>query len=332
MRAFTRIIALAAVLALLLPACAAAGPRPLEKVRVAFPAKGASYAPYFIAIDKGYYADEGLEVEILDAAGNTGVAAVLAGEVDFTTSAGVALSAILQGAPMKVIFSHMDRPNYELWSSQPDVATLADLRGRPVGVIGRGDTMEISARLVLARAGLDPNGVAYTPLGPGNARVAAMQSGSVAAVLLTRADVEQLKPAGPRGRMLADVGQDVRMLFNGVATSDRLLRERPDVVAGFLRGTLKGREYFRRYRDESLDVVGRYNGQPRATNEADYQTNLEAMTPDGVLSEEAQLADTRVRAALVGAASVRPIEEVYDYRFARAINAELTASGWQPAR
>ena len=36
---------------------------------------------------------------------------------------------------MKIVFSHMDRPNYLLWSSQPGVTTLADLRGKPVGVI-----------------------------------------------------------------------------------------------------------------------------------------------------------------------------------------------------
>ena len=317
---------------LLVAACAPAPSKPLQTIRVAFPAKGASYAPYFIAIDKGYFAQEGLAVEILDAAGNTGVAAILSGDVDFTTSAGVALSAILQGAAMKVILSHMDRPNYELWSTQPEIRTLADLRGRPVGVIGRGDTMEISTRLVLAKAGLDPGGVAYTALGPGNARVAAMQSGAVAAVLLTRADVEQVKPSGPKGHLLADVGRDVRMLFNGAATSDRLIAERPEVVAGFLRATLKGREYYRRYRDESLDVVGKYNGQPRAINEADYQTNLEAMTSDGTLSEEAQLADATVRAALVGAERVRPIEEIYDYSFARRVNREVEEGGWQPRR
>jgi NitT/TauT family transport system substrate-binding protein len=332
MRTFARLAASVAILALLAAACAPAAPKPLEQVRVAFPAKGAAYAPYFIAMEKGYYAQEGLEVRIVDTAGNTGVAAVVAGEVEFTTSAGVALSAILQGAAMKIVFSHMDRPNYLLWSSQPEVRTLADLRGKPVGVIGRGDSMEISARLVLAQAGLDPNAVAYTALGPGNARLAAVQSGAVAAALLTRADVEQLNPAGAQGHVLADVGQEVRMLFNGVATSDRLIRERPEVVAGFLRATLKGREYFRRYKDEALDVVGKYNGQPRETNEVDYRTNLEGMTPDGTLPEEAQAADARVRAALVGAGTVRPIAEIYDYGVVRRVGDELRRSGWQPER
>ena len=56
------------------------------------------------------------------------------------------------------------------------------------------------------------------------------------------------------------------------------------------------------------------------------------MTPDGTLSEEAQLADARVRAALVGAERVRPIAEIYDYSFARRIKTEVEQSRWQPRR
>src|SRR6266508_3762703 len=212
MRRLASVLTLALIGALLLGGCATAAPRPLQKVRVVFPAKEVHYAPYLVGIDKGYYAAEGIEIEMLEASGSAGVAAVVAGEAEFTTSASAALSAILQGAEMKIIFSHLDRPDYQVWSGQPEIRTLADLKGKSVGVIGRGDTTEISARLALLGAGLDPNGVAYTALGPGGGRLAAVQSGAVAAAVLSLADVEQLKRAGPKGNMLVDVSQSVRML------------------------------------------------------------------------------------------------------------------------
>src|SRR5579884_1025546 len=158
MRGLFKALSAAIGAALVVAACGPVAPaaRPLRHVKVAFPAKDAHYAPYLIAIEKGYYAQEGIEVEILDAAGNIGVDSVIAGDAQFTTSASVALSAILKGAPLKIIFSHMDRPDYEIWSSQPNVQQLGDLQGKAVGVIGRGDSTEISARMVFAQRGLDP--------------------------------------------------------------------------------------------------------------------------------------------------------------------------------
>jgi NitT/TauT family transport system substrate-binding protein len=331
-RRLTNALPLLAVAALLLAACAPAGPRPLEKVRVTFPAKEVHYAPYLVAVEKGYYAAEGIELEIVEAAGNAGVAAVVAGDAAFTTSASAALSAILQGAELKVVFSHLDRPDYQVWSAQPEIRTLADLSGKSVAVIGRGDTTEISARLALFGAGLDPDGVAYTALGPGGARLAAVQSGAVAAAVLSLADVEQLKRAGPKGNLLVDVGQNVRMLFNGLATSDRLLKEQPQLVERFIRATLKGREYARQHQDEAVEIVGRYNGKPREANEPAYRGILGAMTPDGTLPAEAQLAEAKVRAGLVGAQTLRPIGEIYDYSIASRVGDELRRSGWRPDR
>jgi NitT/TauT family transport system substrate-binding protein len=322
----------ALLVVLLVAACAPTAPKPLQPVRAIFPAKETHYAAYMIAAEKGYYAAEGIALQIVEASGGASVAPVMAGEAEFTMSASAALTAILQGAPLKIVYSHMDRPNYQVWSGRSEVRTLADLKGKSIGIIGRGDTMELSARLVLDRAGVDPNGVAYTALGPGGARLAALQSGTIAAAVLSQADIDQLKRAGPKGSMLVDVAQEVRMLFNGLATTDRLLRERPALAAGFVRATLKGREYSRRYKDETLEIVGKYNGKPRESNEQDYNSILPLMTPDGTLAEEVQVADTRLRAGLVGLTTVRPIGEIYDYSLVRRANEELKASGWQPAR
>ncbi len=324
-------VSLLAVMALAIGCAALPTAEPVRPLRVTLPAKDAHYAPYLIAIEKGYFAEERLAVEIIDAAGNIGVDAVIAGDADVSGSAGVALSAILKGAPLKIVFSHMDRPNYEIWSSQAGVTGPGDLQGKAIGVIGRGDSMEISARMALAQRGIDPNKVAYTALGPGGGRLAAVQSGAVAAAVLSITDVEQLKKADQRSHMVLNVAQDVRMLFNGAAMSDRLLRDEPAVAARFLRAILKGRTYFTTYRDESLDIVGKYNGQSRETTDPVYRSIVPTMTADGALSEEAQTADAAVRAALIGAETVRPISQIFDYGPVRQVAAELRRSGWTPA-
>jgi NitT/TauT family transport system substrate-binding protein len=314
------------------PAAQPTAARPARKIKVDYASYSAVYAPHFIATEKGYYAEEGLEMEMVDAPGTTGIAAVLAGETQFTTSASSSLSAILTGSPMKIVYTNADRPGYELWSSGPEIRALPDVLGKPVGIAGRGDTMEISTRLLLAKHGLDPDGVTFVALGFGSGRLAAVESAAVAAAILGIADVQRLKQDGPKGTRLADVAQEVKMLYTGVATSDKLIAEDAALVRSFLRATVKGREYAKRYKNETLEILGKVNTLPREVNEPDYDSTMTTMTEDGTLSPDIQAADARVRAEIIGVASDRPTSEMYDYRFVKEAYVELQQRGWQPTR
>jgi NitT/TauT family transport system substrate-binding protein len=331
--------AAALLTALVAAACSPAGiPAPppettsrrLQPLAIDVAVRDAPYAFYFIGIERGYYAEEGLAIDLVSSGGSTSVAAVLSGEMPFTTASSASLSAILKGGPLKIILTNMDRPAYELWSSQPEIRTLADLEGKSVGIISRGDTMEVSTRLAMLQAGLDPDTVAFTALGAGTARLAAVQSGAVQAAVLGIGDAYKLRQGGPKGYEVADLGREVRMLFNGLATSDRLLREDPDLVTRFLRATIKSREYFRTYKEETLRIVGKYNDAAREVNEPDYDSIIATLTPDGTLPDDVQVADAAVRAGLIGAPTVRPPAEIYDYGVTRAIYADLKRTGWQP--
>ncbi len=306
----------------------AAGKAPLRKVTLDNNSNTAIYGPYLVALNKGYYAEEGLDVEIVQS--GAAAAALMAGQVDFTTSASTSLSAILKGADMRIVLTQADRPGLQIWSSQPDIATLGALKGKSLGVISRGDSLEISARLALIKAGIDPESVAFTALGTGSTRLAALQSGAITAAVISTADGAKLKQSGPKGNLLADLAVEVKMLYNGVATSGKLLREQPQVVEAFLRGTLKGREYVKRYKDPTLDVLVKYNGNTREVNEIDYDQVLTTLTEDGSLSEDVQLLDTKVRAHLVDVSAIPPLSQIYDYSLLRRANEQLKQSGWQP--
>src|SRR5262245_31528231 len=204
---------------------AAAPAAPLETVRVAFAADAAVYAPMFIAIDKGYFVEEGLEIEIVKAGGGVSTPALISGDIQYSTSAASTLSAMLTGAPLKIVYTNADRTNYELWSTTPEVRTVADLPGKSLGVISRGDTMEIAARLALQQHGVDPDSVTYVAVGIGPQRVSAMQTGSVASVVLSMSDLAIAQEAGISGQRLADIKSEVRMSWMGAATTERELRE-----------------------------------------------------------------------------------------------------------
>ncbi|HEX5415947.1 MAG TPA: ABC transporter substrate-binding protein [Chloroflexota bacterium] len=300
----------------------------LRTITVDFAAKYAHYAAHFIAIEKGYYAEEGLAINMV----NGGVAPLIAGQTDFTTSPSALLTAILKGGDAKIVYTNLDRPSYQFWSSQAGIKTLQDLSGKSVGVLTRGDTYEISTRLLLLKTGLDPNGVAYTALGTPPVVLASLEAGSVTAAMLPTSDANKYTGTGPKGFLLADTTKEIRMLFNGAGTSGKLLREEPAVVEGFLRGTIKGREYFRRFKNESVAILNKYNGGTTDANAADYDTVLATMTDDGTLSDDVATTDAKVRAGLVGVDQIRPLSEIYDFSFVKNSYRQLRQSGWQPQR
>ncbi|HEY7062993.1 MAG TPA: ABC transporter substrate-binding protein [Chloroflexota bacterium] len=305
---------------------------PLEKVRVAMAADSAMYTPFFIAIEKGYYTDEGIELDSVTLPGGPGTTALVAGEIDYGTSAGSAASAALKGAPIKVVYTNADRPGYDIWSTGPEVTQLSDLVGKSLGIQSRGDTTDIGARIVFMQHGIDPASVNYLTIGGSAQRLAAMQSASAAAVTLGVSEVVRLKELGARGVQLANMRSEVQMLYMGVVTTDKELQQHRDRAKRFLRASIKGREYFNAFKEETLAIMNKYNSLDRAANEADYDDALRGMTPEASMPVDVQQRDITIRAQVNEADRAPAPEEMYDYSLVQEIYQELKASGWQPAR
>jgi ABC-type nitrate/sulfonate/bicarbonate transport system substrate-binding protein len=240
------------------------------------------------------------------------------------------VSAAIQGAAVKVILTSADRAPYQMWSSTPEIKSLAELAGKTVGVQARGDTFEISTRLLLNKYGLDPNGVIYAAIGTGSQRLVAMQTGSVAAMAIDPSTIVQLKAGDFAGNLLADVQQEVRIPYQGAATTDAEIAQHRGRVKGFLRATLRGRDYFRAFRDATIELLGQYNSVPRDANEVDYDDTLPILTEDGTAPLDDARADALLRAQLNGIEQVPPVEQMYDYSLVREAYQELRASGWKP--
>jgi NitT/TauT family transport system substrate-binding protein len=321
-------------LVLLLAGCGAAAPvpaKPAEHMKVSYPALSASIAPLLIAIDKGYYAAEGLELELIKAGGGVSTPALIAGEVPYTTSSGSAISAIIGGAPLKVIYTTEDRPGYELWTTDPGIKSVADIKGKTVAIQTRGDTNEIAMNLLLKNNGLAANAVGYIATGSPENSVAALQSGAVPLAIMGASNAHQYVEGGGKGKLLVDLKKDVHMVYTGLATSDKELQANRDRAKRFLRGTIKGREYFKAFKPETLAILGKWNHLPEAANEVDYDDDIPAMTADGTVSDAIAEVDTAIRAQMV---NVQPpaIGSMYDYGPLNEVNKELASTGWKPQK
>jgi NitT/TauT family transport system substrate-binding protein len=299
-----------------------------EKIRFSVAAVTASYMDEFVAIEKGYHRDEGFIVEMIRAGGGIATQALIAGDLHFSTSAGSALTAMLRGAEIKVVYTNIDRPGYQLWSAQPEIKNLKDLIGKRVGVTSRGDTQELSVRLLLRKYGIDANSVVYIAVGFGGARLAALQTGTVDAVPLGAGDFAQLKQ--PKGHMLGDTAKEIRFAYVGLAVSSRLLARQPNLVERFLRSVIKGREYARRYREQTIPIIGKYTQRNREFNEFDYDSTRPVLTAEGWVPDAVLKEDVAMRAELVGVPVPADFNKFFDYSIAKKIYRELKTAGWDP--
>ena len=306
-----------------------------DKIKVTYPTLTTSFIFFFAAIDKGYYTEEGLDLDVVEAGGGIATPALVSGDVQFSTSGSAAISAIMKGAKLKVLMVGEDRPSWQIWSSKPDIKTLADLKGQQIGIISRGDTGEIAIRYLLRKQGLPADAVSFTPMGSALAtRMAMVRAGTLPAVLLQPAEVEQLRANGglATAHLVADTAAEVRSTFNGLATSDAEIKAHPDVVARFVRATRKGMIFAKTLKPQAIDVfVHRMKGSPTGA-ETGYDELRKVMAEDATIPPDAQATELALRADMLGMAKdkVPPPSAVFDFSWIEKANAELAASGWVP--
>jgi ABC-type nitrate/sulfonate/bicarbonate transport system substrate-binding protein len=306
-----------------------------DKVKVTYPTLTSSYIFFFSAISKGYYKDEGLDLDVVEAGGGVATPALVSGDAQFSTSGSSAISAIMKGAKLKVLAVGEDRPSWQIWTSRPEIRTFQDLKGLQVGILSRGDTGEVAIRYVLRKLGLPQDFVSFTPMGSSlGTRMAVVRAGSLPAAVLQPAEVEALRAGGglANAHMIMDLAQEVRSTFNGLASSDDMIKNHADVVMRFMRATRKGMIYARDNRDGAIDVyVKQMKAQPDAAVHG-YEELRKVMAEDGAITPEAQGTELALRADMLGmpADKIPPIATVFDFSWLEKVNAELKAAGWKP--
>jgi NitT/TauT family transport system substrate-binding protein len=308
--------------------CGAQNPK-LENVRVSFASFGAIYYPHFIAKELGFYQDEGLNIEIIAMPGGLATQALVAGDLQFSTSSGSSLNASLRGIKLKVVYVNLDRPLYRLWSWRDEIRKVADLRGRGVGVASRGDTMEGAANLLLRKHGMDPvRDVIWIALGTGG-RLTSLLTRNVDSVVLGFSDSHLLQTRNHPVHEVANIGKEIKMLYTGLATSEEALVKRPELLRRFLRATVKGREYLKRYKSQSLALGKKYDRAPDDVRSADYDATMEMMTADGTEDLETQKSDIDIGRRALGIQKEVAPPEVFDFRLVREVYKELREAGFE---
>ncbi|HZA53829.1 MAG TPA: ABC transporter substrate-binding protein [Candidatus Udaeobacter sp.] len=297
-----------------------------EEITVSYASLGAAYMDHVVAIEKGYALEEGLNVKIIRSGGGSATQTLLSGQIDFSSSAGSALSAALRGGPVKIIYTNQSRPTYKLLSNKPEIKTLQDLIGKKIAINTFGDTGHLATLLLLKKYRLDPKSFLFIAV-RSEARFPAFLSGSVDAAPLTPRDITQI--GSIRANTVADISKEIQLVWNGVAVSNKLLADQPAMVERFLRALAKGREFARRYKEPTIAMVSKHTPLPPEALSVDYETALRSMTDEGSVADDVLKDEILTRAELIKAANVPDPSKFYDYSIIKRIYAELK-KGWKP--
>ncbi|HEX5785564.1 MAG TPA: ABC transporter substrate-binding protein [Burkholderiaceae bacterium] len=162
----------------------------LEKPKLTIAVGGKNlfyYLPLTIAEQLGYFKAEGLDVTIVDFAGGAkALQAVVGGSADVVSGAfehtinmqakGQAMRAfVLQGLAPQIVLGVNPK-------TMPNFKSIADLKGKKIGVTAPGSSTNVLVNFVLAKAGLKPSDVSIIGVGAANGAVAAMRSGQIDAI------------------------------------------------------------------------------------------------------------------------------------------------------
>jgi ABC-type nitrate/sulfonate/bicarbonate transport system substrate-binding protein len=311
------------------PAAAAA-----QKIKITLPTSDADNAAFLVAVQKGYFSAEGLDVELVFAGGGTATPGLLSGTIDGSASSASALTAILRGAPLRIVLVFNQTPTYKIWAI-PDIRTLADLKGKSIGIATRGDTLEIASRLALQAAGIPPDSVGFTPLGFAASIGAAFETGALPAVVLSTGRAVAMHEAGQlkTAHVIADFFGNVHMPYNGFAVTEKVLYGDPALAGKMVRAIVKGARYVRAFKSATIAIIGTFQKDPNPqASGVEYDEFTRAITRDYTVGNDVIASDLIVRAGLIGVTkeSIPPLDRIYDFSLVRAVNRELDASHWRP--
>jgi NitT/TauT family transport system substrate-binding protein len=305
-----------------------AGAQSLQTVNMAIPARSFQMVIYPIAQQKGYMKEEGIDQRVIFVAPTTSIQAMLGGDVHFTGAGSSALVSIARGnTPLKVVAATNDRVLQWL-VTKPEITSPKELKGKRIATTGVAAIATFMAKQVLTKHGLDGNkDVTYLDVGQGNQLAALLGGGFDAAIL----SVEQRYVALDKGmREMFFIGNEVKNSWGTLATTDKLIKENPKMVAGFVRATLKALRYIRQDKEGTISAMLKFSNVSSQQATGVYDDIIGTFTRNGAVDDETQRNDLSIIRQVVNANETLPNTRGYDFNFALAADQQLNKTGWKP--
>ena len=225
----------------------------LKKVRMGIQSTNIGFLPFHIAYHKGFYREEGIDLELIFMSTQAVNAAFVRGDLDYSAAVNGIIQGIVRGAPAKILACAIDRP-LQSFIARKDIRAPRDLKGKKVAGSTTSGTATLMADAALKHFGLEiGRDVSVVPLRDN--RLTALESGTVDAALL---GVPENIIAVDRGyNELLFLGDILSFPQNGFGASVKKIQDNPEEVYRTVHATLRGFLFSLepRNRDEVINII-----------------------------------------------------------------------------
>jgi NitT/TauT family transport system substrate-binding protein len=294
----------------------------VPKLTIAYSSRSIAPIDYFIAEQQGLFKAEGLDVKLIQIRANVAVVATIAGEVDVLGSISSAISAAQRGAPVKVLAVTLHRPLFWL-VARPEYKSIADLKGKVVGIVSIGGAQHNALRYMLKKGGLNPDtDVTSVVAGDVPAELQSLASNAVQASALSPPTVIVARDRF-KMNVLGSVVQEYSTIQNGLATTERKLKEQPQAIRALLRARARASRLFHENPQVPVDALMKVLQVVRETARETYLLSKAAFTQNGIVSEKDAQEYLKSDAERQKLKEPLPVSKVFDFALQQEVNREL---------
>jgi NitT/TauT family transport system substrate-binding protein len=238
---------------------AESAPERLEKLIIAYSSISGNMAPLWITHERGFFRKNGLDVQIVFIeSGSTAVQSLTNKEVAFAQMAGAGvLQSRLRGSDVVMIAGFLNTLDYQLMVEK-SITRPEQLKGKSMAVSRFGSSSDFATRYALEKFGLVPQkDVSIMEIGSQPARFAALESGKIQAAMIAVPLTVRAKALG--FQVLADLQMlGLEYQHTGLATTQALIKSRPDLVRNVMKAYVEGIHYYKTNRPESIAILAKY--------------------------------------------------------------------------
>jgi NitT/TauT family transport system substrate-binding protein len=278
-----------------------------EEIMISYAGPSITFLPAEVARHRGFFREQNLDAKLLLTRSEVDRAALASGNIDYTLRAGSTFVSAARGLPVKIILLGTVRPFWGL-VVRPEVKSVAELKGKSMGVPGLLGSQQISAKFILKQAGLDPErDVVYRVVDSGT-RIAALTAGTIDCSMMDYGEAFRAKKAG--FKMLVNAAEVHGLIAGGLGVNTKKLREQPDQVRRVLRAMLQALRYLQENPEGTQQVMMSWLKLDREMAADIYQMAKNSYTKDGLVEESLMNSLVSSMLAEAGIKNVAPAQLV----------------------
>jgi NitT/TauT family transport system substrate-binding protein len=299
------------------------GQAPAEKIVITYPSRSIASIDLYIAQERGFFRQEGLQADLVQVRGNIAVTAILSGDAHAINNVGTIMRAMERtDIPAKVVSQSLKKNLFWL-VAKPDVKSIADLKGKTFGTTTFGGAQHLAAARLFQKAGLDPDkDITVVIGGDVPAQLQSLVGGVIQVAALSPPTVILARDKF-KLKILGTTIDDLPNLQNGLAVPEKLLREKRDLVKRILRARSKANRYFFENERGASEVLATYLRVDLPVAAESYRLARPAFTTNGIPTDKEVEEFLKADAELLKLREPVPAAKLFDFGLQREVNQEL---------